>query len=326
LGRNFCNKLWNACRFRQMQPGEIEGEIRPELLTCDDKWILLKLDQAIVELSGALAEYKFNEAAQTLYRFFWSEYCDWYVEASKAVLAGGTEAADTSAASLQANSLAVMDFVLSNTLRLFHPFLPFITEELWHGLGYHLDLPADQGGDTIMFARWPKPFDEDMKRHYGLNEGVLPTMFGRQELVVRIRNIRPQYGIPLNKQLKIVFHSASDMDPEEKQFISLLAGIEKIEHRFDYQPSKGTPVIYHPGGGKLFLPLEGLIDMAAEKERLQKETAKVQAEIGKVKQKLENPAFVQKVPPAVLEEHQKRLAAWQSKLDHLRQSLESLGG
>src|SRR2546422_2307623 len=86
LGRNFCNKLWNACRFRQMQGGEVQGEIHPQLLTTDAKWILLKLDRAIREITTAFGEYRFNEAAQTLYRFFWSEYCDWYLEASKAVL------------------------------------------------------------------------------------------------------------------------------------------------------------------------------------------------------------------------------------------------
>ena len=325
LGRNFCNKLWNACRFRQMQPGETEGEIRPELLTGDDKWILLKLDQAIVELSGALGQYKFNEAAQTLYRFFWSEFCDWYLEAAKAALGGGNEAANAATAALQANTLAVIDFVLSNTLRLFHPFLPFITEELWHGLGYHQDLPPDQGGDTIMFAHWPKALEEDFKKHYGLNEQVVLAMFGRQKLVVEIRNIRAQFGIPANKKLKIVYHSASDMDPAEKKVIGLLAGVDPIEHRCDYQPSKGEPVIYHPSGGKLFLPLEGVVDVAAEKERLKKEIFKVEAEIGKVKQKLANPAFAQKVPPAVLEEHQKRLTDWQAKLEDLQRRRDSLG-
>src|SRR5207237_9405097 len=91
LGRNFCNKLWNACRFRQMQDGEVQEEIERTLLTQDDKWILLKLDQAIREITTAFAEYKFNEATQTLYRFFWSEYCDWYVEDSKAVLSKSAE-------------------------------------------------------------------------------------------------------------------------------------------------------------------------------------------------------------------------------------------
>src|SRR5689334_25305327 len=138
LGRNFCNKLWNACRFRQMQGGEAQGEIDPKLLTSDDKWILLKLDAAIREITISLNEYKFNEAAQTLYRFFWSEYCDWYVEASKATLGQRSEVTGqkseesqslvTSAPTInearRANTLAVIDFVLSHTLRLFHPFLP----------------------------------------------------------------------------------------------------------------------------------------------------------------------------------------------------------
>src|SRR5213078_2983521 len=133
LGRNFCNKLWNACRFRQMQGGEVQGEIDRMLLTSDDKWILLKLDQAIGEITTAFAEYRFNEATQTLYRFFWSEYCDWYVEASKATLSSsspGNEAPspDTQHAirntdQTRANKLAVIDFILSHTLRLFHPFL-----------------------------------------------------------------------------------------------------------------------------------------------------------------------------------------------------------
>src|SRR5207244_2033324 len=136
---------------------EVEGEINPALLTGDDKWILLRLDRAIEEVTTALNEYKFSEAAQVLYRFFWSEFCDWYLEASKAALMRPVESAhvstiqpfndSTQAESRTANTLAVIDFVLSNTLRLFHPFLPFITEELWHGLGYNQDLPADQGGN-----------------------------------------------------------------------------------------------------------------------------------------------------------------------------------
>jgi len=105
LGRNFCNKLWNACRFRQMQGGEVQGEIQPQLLSSDDKWILLRLDKAIREITDSLNGYKFNEAAQALYRFFWSEFCDWYLEASKAVFYGEN-------AAQKANTLGVIDFVL----------------------------------------------------------------------------------------------------------------------------------------------------------------------------------------------------------------------
>src|SRR5439155_23465821 len=161
LGRNFCNKLWNACRFRQMQGGEVQAEIDGDRLMNDDKWILLKLNQAIREITTAFAEYRFNEATQTLYRFFWSEYCDWYLEASKAVLfqsnaqdqgaenggqksevrgqkTEGSQSLVTSSPTMEkrrANTLAVIDFVLSHTLRLFHPFLPFFTEALWQGMG-----------------------------------------------------------------------------------------------------------------------------------------------------------------------------------------------
>jgi valyl-tRNA synthetase len=324
LGRNFCNKLWNACRFRQMQSGPAEGEIRPELLTGDDKWILLKLDQAITELSAALAQYKFNEAAQTLYRFFWNEYCDWYLEAAKAALAPGGEPAGQAAA-LQANTLAVMDFVMSNTLRLFHPFLPFITEELWHGLGYHLDLPAGQGGDTILFARWPKPLDADFRAHYGLEDRFLAQVEARNELVTQGRNLRQTAHIPGNKKVKYIFMPAGAPEPRDLAAMKLLLHAEPFEVRADYAAPKGTPLARSPLG-ELFLPLEGMVDLEAEKKRLQTEADKCRMEIAKAKQKLANPAFAQKAPPAVLEEHQKRLADWQSKEEHLLQSLQSLGG
>ena len=320
LGRNFCNKLWNACRFRQMAGSAdfpVQGEIDSKLLTLDDKWILLKLDAVIRELSTAFADYKFSDATAALYKFFWSEYCDWYVEASKAVFSGDDLAR-------KANTLAVIDFVLSHTVRLFHPFLPFITEELWHGMGYSADMPEKQGGQTIMFAPWPKSLDDDIRSHYGLSEEVERDIAGRQKLVVEVRNIRAQYGIPANKKMKLIFEAAVDLPPGEKDVIQLLAGAESIEHRLTYQPAKGEPVVYPGFGGKLFVPIAGLIDVDAEKARLTKELAKNQAEIAKVEQKLNNPAFTQKVPPAVLAEHKQRLADWQGKRAQLQSAFDAL--
>jgi valyl-tRNA synthetase len=186
LGRNFCTKLWNACRFRQMHAGEVQGEIDPTKLTSDDKWILLRLDKAIAEISDALRDYKFNEATSALYRFFWSEFCDWYLEASKAVLNGADPAQ-------KANTLAVLDFILSHTLRLMHPFLPFVTEQLWHSLGYNTDMPADQGGITIMFAPWPKPLGADFLNGYSLDESDERFVDAKYELVTKARNLR-DYG------------------------------------------------------------------------------------------------------------------------------------
>jgi valyl-tRNA synthetase len=338
LGRNFCNKLWNACRFRQMvgtADSPIEGEIDPALLTSDDKWILLRLDKAIRELTSALAEYKFNEAAQTLYRFFWSEYCDWYLEASKAVL--GRPASETSPSPLngertgmsgegdavRANKLAVIDFVLSNTLRLFHPFLPFITEELWHGLGYHSELPDDQGGRTIMFAHWPKALDDDFKQHYGLDESDEQFVNVKYELVGQGRNLRREGNIASSKKVRFVFKPANPLPPYEAAVLKVLLNAEALDIDSDYQPRKGTLTV-HSTLGELYLPLEGLRDIPAEKARLTKELQKIDAEIEKVQQKLNNPAFAEKVPPAVLAEHQKRLADWQVKRRHVQTALEGL--
>ena len=323
LGRNFCNKLWNACRFRQMQGGEVQGEIDPALLTSDDKWILLKLDQAIREITTAFAGYRFNEATQTLYRFFWSEYCDWYVEASKAVLSTQRRRTNTSsgrsssqqrhaADARRANTLAVIDFVLSHTLRLFHPFLPFITEELWHGMGYHEDMPENQGGKTIMFAPWPKPLDEDFRGHYGLDACYLDMVNAKYDLVTQGRNLRREGNIPASKKVKFVFKPANQLLPHDAEVLKLLLNAEALEIDAQHQPKKGTPTV-HSDLGDLYLPLEGLIDVAAEKARLTKELEKIESEITKAEQKLNNPNFTSKAPPHVLQEHQQRLAEWQAK-------------
>jgi valyl-tRNA synthetase len=340
LGRNFCNKLWNACRFRQMQGGEVQGEIERTLLTPDDKWILLKLDAAIREVTIALNEYKFSEATAALYKFFWSEYCDWYVEASKAVffsssrresaqtsvIGGESQSGLTSAATNPqvANTLAVIDFVLSHTLRLFHPFLPFITEELWHGMGYVTNMPDGQGGKTIMNAPWPLPFDDDFKGHYGLDDCYLEMTDTKYELVRNGRDLRRAGNIQAAKKVKYVFKPAQQLTPHDAEVIKLLLNAESLEVNADSQPPKGTPTV-NSKLGELFLPLEGLIDVAAEKIRLTKEVEKIQSEIVKVEQKLANPNFTQKVPPAVLQEHQQRLADWQAKLAQVKAALAALG-
>jgi valyl-tRNA synthetase len=333
LGRNFCNKLWNACRFRQMQGGESEGEINASRLTSDDKWILLKLDAAIREVTDALNSYKFNDAANALYRFFWSEYCDWYVEATKAVLqpdadpTGNAVTNDALAlrqAERRTNTLAVMDFVLSNTLRLFHPFLPFITEELWHGMGFNGELPSNQGGETIMNANWPKPFDGDMKDFYALDDCYLERVENKYELVRVGRNLRREGRIAANVKVNFVFKPVHELAPHDLAVAKMLLNAERFEMNAAYEAPKGTlravTVL-----GELFLPLEGLVDVAAERARLEKELAKVEVEIQKVIEKLSNPNFAGKVPPKVLAEHQQRLVDWQTKQGQIKSALDGLG-
>jgi valyl-tRNA synthetase len=361
LGRNFCNKLWNACRFRQLvgqasslspsnsgsvsksETGgtpvlryEVQGEIDPKLLTSDDKWILLKLDQAIRDMDTAFAEYKFSDATATLYRFFWSEYCDWYVEASKAALSSSRRADEAEPTSANppphvggydekrhANTLAVIDFILSHTLRLFHPFLPFITEELWHGMGYAEDMPENQGGQTIMTAPWPKPLDDDFKAHYGLTGDDEKHIEARNDLVSQGRNLRRTANIAANKKVKFILKPARELAAHDVEVLKLLLNAESVEIGAAHQPAKGTLTV-RTELGDLYLPTEGLIDLEAEKARLTKELQKIEAEISKVEQKLANPNFNQKVPANVLEEHKQRLTEWQGKRDHVKTTLAAL--
>jgi len=334
LGRNFCNKLWNACRFRQMQGGgdassptraeggaatfETEAEINPALLTSDDKWILLRLDQAINEVSDALTTYNFATAVQALYRFFWSEYCDWYVEASKAAFFGSDDA-------LKANKLAVIDFVLGNTIRLFHPFLPFITEELWHGMGYSKELPENSGGKTIMFAAWPKPFSAEELEYFTLDDTADKIAAAKYELVSLGRNLRREMKLDPAKKLKFILKPAGNLAAAEVEVLKILLNAEAVEVvAQNWTPAKGTPSAGN-ALGEIFLPLDGLIDIGAEKIRLTKEQEKIATEIAKVEEKLANPNFAQKVPAKVLDEHKQRLADWQNKLAQVKNSLAALG-
>lgn len=325
LGRNFCTKVWNAARFRQMQndanapAGEVtENEINTSLLTSDDKWILIRLDAAIATVSTALDEYRFSDAANALYAFFWSEYCDWYLEASKASLNSADPAR-------KANTLAVMDFVLSNTLRLFHPFLPFITEELWQGMGFSKDMPAKQGGESIMYAPWPKAFTQDERDYFQLDESDERIANAKFEVVGAGRALRRDFNIASNKRVRFVLRRSEPLAAHEREVLALLLNTEAFEVvDSHWQPASGTPTAITPMGD-LFMPLEGLIDVAAERERLDKELAKVDAELAKVRAKLADENFASKVPAKVLEDHRQREADWADKHAQLLKMRATLG-
>ncbi|MGH8092796.1 MAG: valine--tRNA ligase [Chthoniobacterales bacterium] len=319
-GRNFANKVWNAARFRQMQGGEREGEIDPRRLTSDDKWILLRLDIAIRAVTEALQDYHFNEAAQALYRFFWSEFCDWYLEASKAVLG----IADATPRARKTNTLAVIDFVLGHALRLFHPFMPFITEELWHGLGFNCDLPKAQGGQTIQFAHWPQPLDDDFKKHYGLTPNDEQFANAKYETVTAGRRLRRDFHIASNKKVAFVLVPSKDLPDEEAAVLQILLNAERLDLPRKYEATKGTPTALTPLG-ELYLPLEGLLDVAAERQRLGKEIAKVEAELVTVRKKLANQNFVTNAPGEVVAEHRQREKDFAERLAQLERMRDSLG-
>jgi len=322
LGRNFCNKLWNACRFRQMQSGgengtfEVQGEIDALKLRSDDKWILLKLHQCIKDLDAAFAGYNFSGATKALYDFFWGDYCDYYVESCKPVFQGTDPVK-------KANVLAVMDFVLAHTLRLFQPFLPFITEELWHGMGYATDMPAEQGGRSIMHAPWPKPFDVATRDHYALDDCYLDFVNSKIELIAAGRNLRRESKVADNKKVRFIFKSEQGMSPNDLAVLKSLLNADPLDMDPEYQPGKGVAST-KTGMGELYLPLEGLVDVPAEIVRLTKEIERFADEIVKVEQKLANPNFVQKVPGSVLEEHRKRLDDWLAKRAHVQAALDNL--
>lgn len=282
VGRNFCNKLWNAARLRQMQ-GVASSEVKKELLSPDDHHILAKLDDCIRNVSASLDGYKFNEAAQTLYGFFWGEYCDWYLEVSKAALQG-TDAA------LKANACAVMDTVLSNVLRLLHPFAPFITEELWLGLGFAQN-------QTIQFAPWPVPT--------GLGDAfVVEWVSKKYALVVAGRNLRAEKKIAPGKKANFKVQAKTpDIAArlqQELPTLRILLNAEQIEFvGADYQSPSGTPAAVAELGS-IFMPLEGLVDPAAERKRIEAQLVKLAKEIEAIDRKLANQDFVAKAPPAVV--------------------------
>ena len=174
-----------------------------------------------------------------------------------------------------------------------------------------------------MFAHWPKALDDDFKQHYGLDESDEQFVNAKYELVSQGRNLRREGNIPSSKKVKFVLKPANALPPYEAAVLKVLLNAEALDIDPNYQPRKGTLAV-HSTLGELYLPLEGLRDIAAEKARLTKELQKIDAEIEKVQQKLSNPAFTEKVPPAVLEEHQKRLADWQAKRRHVQTALEGL--
>jgi valyl-tRNA synthetase len=317
LGRNFCTKLWNAARFRQMQSGSSAAELNPSLLTADDKWIILRTNTAIQEVTTALDEYRFSDATNVLYRFFWTEYCDWYVETTKAVLQADNE-------EQKANTLAVMDHVLRQTLGLFHPFIPFITEELWHGLGYSACQPADRGGSSIMFAPWPTALSASQLAELGISSEDEARAQARYEVVNLGRGLKSTFNVANSKKTRFVLKTSAELPPHDQQVLRILLNAAPLDVLADYAAPKGTPAALTPMG-ELFLPLEGLIDVEAERARLGKELLKIETELHKVRAKLADTNFTSKVPQKVLDEHTQREADWAAQYAKLKAMADALG-
>ena len=298
-GRNFANKLWNAFRFRQLQ-GASNDERPLELdLSPYSTKILFQLNQAVDRIERGYADYVLTDIAQTLYDFFWSDFCDWYVEAAKTELQSEKDRAGT---------LWVMDRVLSSVIRLLHPYMPHITEELWQRMGY--------GSESIQFASL-----SDLRVELPLADEAVRFATAVYEATSIVRNLRAEYRIPSNKKVRIVLKPELEGD---FTVFGRLSGSDPLEVLPEYQPVPGEPVALTPIG-QVFLPLEGSVDLGAEKQRLDREIAKLEQEVDTVRKKLANENFVNRAPAAVVEEHRNRERDFLNRLEQLRARLTSMG-
>jgi len=294
-GRNFANKLWNACRFRRLQ-GSITDGVLPEKISAYSACVLDRLNRTIDRVENGYADYAFTEIAQALYEFFWSDYCDWYLEAAKTEL-------QSSDAAIVSNCLKVMDFVLARALKLLHPFMPHITEELWHGMAF--------GNSSIQFADLNNLRPDS--RLLVSSEILLANQV--YEATTIVRNLRAEYRIPSNKRVPLVLKSLSRSD---FSVFKRLVNADPFEIEPNFGARHGIPFVVTPLG-QVFMPIEGRVDLAEERERLAKEISKLEAELATVQAKLSNASFVQRAPAAVVAEHRQRELNFLKKLEQLRE-------
>ena len=304
-GRNFATKLWNVARFRQIHgPSDPAPAIDQQKLSIYAVEVLARLNDTIDAIDTAYREYQFSTVAQRLYDFVWSDYCDWFVEAAKTDIFSEDETKKRSA-------LAVMDFVLSAILRLLHPFMPHLTEELWSLLGL--------GEASIQFASLPKKIALDHTDDLGSKRHLVSAIYG---ITQAGRNLIAVSNIPSQRKLRPILRSGDKSICGEIPTLTRLLKVEEVVLEPEYQAPAGTPVAVTPFGD-IFLPIAAG-DQARERERLDKEIARIEQEARTVETKLQNDAFVQRAPAAVVEDHRRRLNDLNAQLAKLKQAREGL--
>jgi valyl-tRNA synthetase len=303
-GRNFATKLWNVARFRQMHgPSEAAPKIDNKKLSIFAVEVLARLNETIDAIEKTYSDYQFSAVAQELYDFIWSDYCDWFVEAAKTEIFSEDETKKKSA-------LAVMDFVLSAVVRLLHPFMPHVTEELWSRLGF--------GKDSIQFVPPPGRIalgDVDLVNERSLVSEIYET-------VQAGRNLRAEAKVPSNRKIGFILRTNEKGICDELPTISRLLNAEEVRLDRQYEAEVGVPVAVTPLGD-LFLAIAA-VDKTAERDRLDKEIAKVEAELQTVESKLKNKSFVERAPATVVEEHRQRLRDFSAQLAKLKQARAGL--
>jgi valyl-tRNA synthetase len=303
--RNFCNKLWNATRFVLMNTeGKDCGvdETRPVKLSTWDRWIVSRLQKTEAEAEQAFAEYRFDNAANAIYRFVWDEYCDWYVELAKRQLQDSDPAA-------QRGTRRTLVRALETALRLAHPIIPFITEELWQKVGPL----AGKKGETIMLQRYPKSQPEK------IDEQAETEVVLAMQLVNAGRNLRAE--MKLTPQQKVPLYITGNPSDASVDAATVLIRPSELKVVNDL-PRSDSPVAI-VGPHRIMLHVE--VDPAAERQRLSKESARLEGEIAQTKAKLSDAAFVERAPAKVVEQFRARLTERESTLAKVKQQLEKLG-
>ncbi|ESK40511.1 valyl-tRNA synthetase [Acinetobacter nectaris CIP 110549] len=312
--RNFCNKIWNATRFVLMN---IEGQdvaqtANPDLWELPEKWIISRLQKAEANVHQAFKTHRLDIAAQNIYDFIWNEYCDWYVELTKPVLNDVNVSAER-----KAEVRRVLLSVMETSLRLAHPLMPYLTEEIWQILAPMVG----REGKTIMTANYPIA-EEDK-----INEQAETDMSWLQGLIGAVRNIRGEMGLGNARLLPVLLKNITDAEQTRIQRIEplfkALAKVESIEFLSDSQepPLSSSSVIGH---ASVFVPMKGLIDPKAELARLQKDLDKVQKQHDQIANKLSNEGFVKKAPPAVVEGEKAKLAEFVAQLEKVKYNMEQI--
>ena len=302
-GRNFATKLWNAARFRQMHgPSDAAPKIDNASLSIYAVEVLARLNETIDAINAAYREYEFNTVAQRLYDFVWSDYCDWFVEAAKTDIFGDDEARKKTA-------LAAMDLVLSAILRLLHPFMPHITEELWSLLAL--------GKDSIQFAAPPEKLPLDDLDLTSIRRKVSALYDGVQVG----RTLRAEVGIPSNAKSDFPIKPTIPGVEEEIPTLSRLLGAQTVE-TIQLEMPVGT-IVGISKMGEIGIKVASR-DRDAERARLDKEIGKIEKEVRTVEDKLRDKSFVERAPAAIVEEHRRRLRDFSAQLTKLKQALEGL--
>jgi len=305
---NFINKIWNASRYALMNVGDLTAEqvdITGEK-TLADKWILTRLNQTIGKVTELFEKFEFGEAGRLLYRFIWDDFCDWYIEMSKETLAGDDEAA-------KLTTRSILVYVLDNTLRLLHPIMPFVTEEIWQSVPHV--------GESLVVATYPTVHPEQM------DEKAAEEMEFLMDFIRSVRTVRNEMNTPLSKPINIIAKVSDAVHyailKENESYIARFSNPEEFVYGEDVEaPSDAVTSVIT--GAEIYLPLAGLINIEDEIARLEKEAEKLQQEVDRVEKKLSNEKFVAKAPAAVVEAERAKGADYQAQREAVLERIATL--